>query len=102
VSRRDPLPEPVRRALEDRHAKEPDSRIDIVVEGVRAVGGVPDSETVRAAVARVDGGALATDVPLIGAVASSLRPIDILRLAADPAVARITIDRPEAVELAED
>jgi hypothetical protein len=32
-------------------------------------------------------------------VASALRPADVLRLADDPEVGRITLDEPEAVEL---
>ena len=36
VTRPDPLPELVRRAVEDRLAQEPDVRIDIMVEGVRS------------------------------------------------------------------
>jgi hypothetical protein len=100
VSRPDPLPEPVRRAVEDRRATEPDRRIDIVVEiGVGSPGAGLDPERARAAVARVDGGAEVTALPLVGAVACALRPSDVLRLADDPAVARITLDRPEAVEL---
>ncbi len=70
-----------------------------MVEGVRSPGAEHDSERVRAAVARVDGGAAVTAMPLVGAVACALRPSDVLRLADDPAVGRITLDRPEAVGL---
>lgn len=95
----DPLPEPVRRDVEQRHASEPDRRIDVVVEGARPPGSGPDPEAARAAVARVDGSAAVTAMPLVGAVACALRPSDVLALADDPAIARITLDRPEAVEL---
>jgi hypothetical protein len=101
VSRPDPLPGHVRRAIEDRRARESDRRLDIVVEGVRSDAGL-DLGRVRAAVARVDGGAVVTDLPLVGAVACALRPTDVLRLAADPEVGRITLDKSEAVELGED
>jgi hypothetical protein len=88
----------VRRAVEYRRAREPDRRIDIVVEGAGSPGAL-DPKQVRAAVTRVDGGATVTTLPLVGAVACALRPIDVLRLADDPAVARITLDRPDAVQL---
>jgi hypothetical protein len=102
VSRPDPLPGEARRTVEDRRAKEPHRRLDIVVEGVPEASGALDLARVRAAVARVDGGAAATGLPLVGAVATALRPVDVLRLADDPAVARITLDQPEAVELGDD
>jgi hypothetical protein len=100
VSRPDPLPGHVRRGVEDLRARESDRRLDIIVEGVRPDAGL-DLGRVRAAVARVDGGAVVTDLPLVGAVACALRPTDVLRLAADPEVGRITLDKPEAVELGE-
>jgi hypothetical protein len=99
VTRPEALPEPVRRAVEDLRAREPDRPIDIVVEGVRSPAGGLYPDRARAAVARVDGGAEVTALPLVGAVGCALRPSDVLRLADDPAVARITLDRPEAVEL---
>lgn len=101
MSRPDPLPGHVRRAVEELRARESDSRLDIIVEGVRSDAGL-DLGRVRAAVARVDGGAVVTDLPLVGAVTCALRPTDVLRLAADPAVGRITLDKPDTVELGED
>lgn len=98
MSRPDPLTGPLRRAIEDLRAREPDRRLAIIVEGVRSDAGL-DLGRVRAAVARVDGGTDTKDLPLVGALASALRPADVLRLAADPEVGRITIDKPEAVEL---
>jgi hypothetical protein len=98
VNGSDPLSGPVRRAIEELRAREPDRRIGVIVEGVPSAAG-PDPGRVLAAVARVDGGADATELPLVGAVASALRPADVLRLADDPEVGRITLDEPEAVEL---
>jgi hypothetical protein len=96
VNGSDPLSGPVRRAIEELRAREPDRRIGVIVEGVPSAAG-PDPG--RVPVARVDGGADATELPLVGAVASALRPADVLRLADDPEVGRITLDEPEAVEL---
>jgi len=99
VSPRDALPAAARRELKARRAEEPERPIDIVVEGVRAPGVGSDPGAVRAAVERVDGGAEVRTLSLLGAVACALRPADILRLALDPVVARITLDQPRDVGL---
>jgi hypothetical protein len=99
VSSRDALSATARRTIEARRAEQPERPLDILVEGVRAPGIAFDSASVRTAIERVDASASVRPLPLVNAVACALRPADILQLADDPAVARVTLDEPQHVEL---
>jgi hypothetical protein len=99
VSSRDALSTTARRMIEARRAEQPERPLEIVVEGVRSPGAAFDSASLRRAVTRVDTGARVRPLALVDAVACALRPADILQLADDPAVARITPDEPRHVEL---
>ena len=99
MSSRDALSAAARRTIEARRAEQPERPLDIMVEGVQAPGMAFDSASVLAAIERVDASASGRPLSLVNAVACALRPADVLQLADDPAVARITLDESQHVEL---